>query len=235
MISFLFLFELKNIIHQNGGNVKIYKTLITTFVLIFALISTSNAQLVKIGAGGGITQITGPESLTNDISEGGSGYSTEWNAGALVKIDLPLLPITPRGFILYHSLSSSGTYTPPELFKLAQLESDLELSQSIFEIGVGAQYNFIPAPLGFDPYLALDLSFNSFGESKAEFSGNEITADGFTRFGGGVGIGSEISIVPMLNFDVYLSYKMLNLIGKEDGEETVSAVTVDLFVILNLL
>jgi hypothetical protein len=201
--------------------------------MIFALASISNAQLVKIGAGGGLTQITGPESLTNDVSEGGAGYSTEWNVGGLVKLDLPLLPITPRGFILYHSLSGSGSYSP-ELFKTTQfIEGDVEFSQSIFEIGVGAQYNFVPVPLGFDPYLALDLSLNSFGKSKV--NDNEIDGSDFSRFGGGVGIGSEITIVPMVNLDLYLSYKMMNLIGKEDGEETVSAITLDLFVIFNLL
>jgi hypothetical protein len=212
--------------------VKILQTIFITSILVFALVSTSNAQLVKLGAGGGITQITGPEGLTNDVSEGGAGYSTEWNVGGLVKVDLPLIPITPRGFILYHSLSGSGEYSP-ELFKSAQAEGDLEISQSVLEIGVGAQYNFIPAPLGFDPYLALDLSLNSFGKTK--INDNEVDGSDVSRFGGGIGIGSEITLIPMINLDLYLSYKILNLTGKEEGEETVGAVTLDLFVILNLL
>lgn len=210
------------------------KTNIITFAVMFLLIlpTFTSAQLVKIGAGGGLTQVLAPDALTKEVSEGGAGYSTEWNAGVIGKVDLPLIPFTPRIFILYHSLSGSGS-TPPELFKAAQAEGDVEYSQSILEIGVGAQYNFIPAPLGFDPYIALDLSFNSFGKSKA----NDVEIDGsdVSRFGGGIGVGTEISIIPVVNLDLYLSYKMFNLTGKEDGEDTISAVTLDAFIIFNFL
>lgn len=194
----------------------------------------ANAQLVKIGAGGGITQILAPEIFTKEVSESGLGYSTEWNFGIIGKVDLPLIPFTPRAFILYHTLSGNGN-EPPELFKIAVDEGEAEFTQSILEVGAGVQFNFIPAPLGFDPYLALDLSFSNFGDAKASYFEQEITTDGFSRFGGGIGIGSEVTIIPMINLDLYLSYKMFNLIGKEDGEETVSAITLDAFVIFNFL
>ncbi len=87
-------------------------------------------------------------------------------------------------------------------------------------------------PVGFDPYIALDLSFNSFG--KLEANGTEI-GNSFTRFGGGIGLGTEITIIPILDLDVYASYKMFNLIGKEDGEETVTALTLDVFVLFSFL
>lgn len=210
------------------------------YVIILALASLflfstfANAQLIKIGAGGGITQVLAPEIYTKEVSEGGLGYSTEWNFGIVGKVDLPLVPFTPRAFILYHTLSGSGN-EPPELFKIAVAEGEAEFSQSILEVGAGVQFNFIPAPLGFDPYFALDLSFSNFGDAKASFFNQELTTDGFSRFGAGVGIGSEVTIIPMINLDLYLSYKMFNLIGKEDGEETVSAITLDAFVIFNFL
>ena len=210
------------------------KNYVISFAVMFLLLipTFTSAQLVKIGAGGGITQILAPDIYTKEVSDGGLGYSTEWNAGVIGKVDLPLIPFTPRAFLLYHSLSGSGS-TPPELFKAMQDEGDLEISQSIFEIGLGVQYNFIPAPLGFDPYLALDLSFNSFGKSKV--NDNEIDGSDVSRFGGGIGIGSEITLIPMINLDLYLSYKMFNLTGKEDGEETISAITLDAFIIFNFL
>jgi len=217
---------------QNGEKMK--KTSIISFAVMFLLIlpTFTSAQLVKIGAGGGLTQVLAPDVLTKEVSDGGLGYSTEWNAGVIGKVDLPLIPFTPRAFILYHSLSGSGS-TPPELFKAVQAEGDVEYSQSILEIGAGVQYNFIPAPLGFDPYIALDLSFNSFGKSKV----NDVEIDGsdVSRFGGGIGVGTEISIIPVVNLDLYLSYKMFNLTGKEDGEDTISAVTLDAFIIFNFL
>jgi len=191
------------------------------------------AQLVKIGAGGGITQVLGPESLTNEITTsdgwGGAGFSTEWNIGLIGKVDLPLIPITPRGFIIYHSFSASKEF--PEI----EVNPKIETNQTILEIGLGAQYNFIPAPLGFDPYIALDISLNTFGNYTTNVNGEEFITDGFSRFGGGIGLGTEVTIIPLINLDFYLSYKMFNLTGKEDGEETVSAVTLDAFIIFNFL
>lgn len=206
---------------------------VISFVVMFLLFlpTFASAQLLKIGAGGGLTQVLDPESLTDEISasegSGGAGFSTEWNIGLVAKIDIPMIPITPKGFVFYHSLSGSKEF--PEIVANPKVET----SQSVIELGLGAQYNFIPAPLGFDPYIALDLSFNSFGKRKV----NDVEIDGsdVTRFGGGVGIGAEVSIVPVVNLDFYLSYKMFNLIGKEDNEETVSAVTLDAFIIFNFL
>jgi hypothetical protein len=207
-----------------------------TFIIICLLFipNFTSAQLIKIGAGGGLTQILAPDALTKEVSDGGLGYSTEWNAGLIGKVDLPMLPITPRASILYHSLSGSGENNP-NIFRVVQAENEIEYSQTILEFGVGAQYNFIPSPLGFDPYIALDVSLNSFGESTSEYLGQEIKSDSFNRFGAGVGLGTEISIIPVVNLDLYLCYKMFNLTGKEDGEETISAVTLDAFIIFNFL
>ena len=204
------------------------KNYIISFAVIFLLLlpASTLAQLVKIGAGGGITQVLAPDGITKKVSEGGLGYSTEWNIGLIGKVDLPLIPITPRAFLLYHTFAGDGTNPSSQ---------NVENSQSVFEIGAGAQYNFIPAPLGFDPYIALDLSFNSFGDFNQNIDGVETKYSGNTRFGGGVGIGTEVTIIPLINLDLYLSYKMLNLVGKESGEETISAVTLDAFIIFNFL
>ena len=210
---------------------RISHSALITFLMLFVFTSISSAQLVKVGVGGGLTQVLAPEIFTKDISDEGYGFSTEWNAGVIGKVDLPLIPFTPRAFILYHNLAGSEEFeTTGE-----EQSSILEYRQTIFEFGVGAQYNFIPAPLGFDPYLALDISFNSFGNFSKTNDISEEKTDGFNRFGGGIGVGTEISIIPVVNLDLYLSYKMFNLTGKEDGEETISAVTLDAFIIFNFL
>ncbi|MGB5529197.1 MAG: hypothetical protein WBQ32_04435, partial [Ignavibacteriaceae bacterium] len=84
---------------------RISQTIIATFLILFVFTSISTAQLVKVGVGGGITQVTAPDSLTNKVAEGGLGYSTEWNLGLVGKVDLPLIPITPRAFITYHMIT----------------------------------------------------------------------------------------------------------------------------------
>jgi hypothetical protein len=198
---------------------------------MFSLPTFTFAQLVKIGAGGGITQVLAPDGFTNEVSEGGLGYSTEWNGGLIGKVGLPLIPFTPRAFILYHSFTGSGESYPGE---------QMEYTQTVLEVGAGVQYNFIPTPLGFDPYIALDLAFNKFGDFEgipptSEEGPEPLVIPTGNRFGGGIGLGTEVTIIPLINLDFYLSYKMFNLTGKEEGEETVSAVTLDAFIIFNFL
>lgn len=211
---------------------KILNSILFAILILLIIPSVGQAQLFKLGVGGGLTQVVAPDAVTKDVSEGGLGFSTNWNVGLVAKVDLPLVPITPRAYLLYHSLSGSGD--TEILSKATNINSvKVENSQSIFEVGLGAQYNFLPLPAGVDPYLALDIAMNSFGKLKV--NDNEIPESNNTRFGGGVGLGAEVSIVPMVNIDLYLSYKLLNLVGKDDGEDTISAVTLDAFLIFNFL
>lgn len=208
------------------------KNYIISFAVMFLLLlpTFTSAQLIKIGAGGGLTQVLAPDALTKEVSDGGLGYSTEWNFGIIGKVDLPLIPFTPRAFIIYHTLSGSGE-SDPNLWQ----DTNSDFTQSIFEAGAGIQFNFIPAPLGFDPYLALDLAYTNISKLSRNGSEDIPLNEAKSRFGGGLGIGSEITIIPLINLDLYLSYKMFNLTGKEDGEETISAVTLDAFIIFNFL
>ena len=204
--------------------------------LLFIYSTTINAQFFNIGVGGGLTQVMGPDQLTNDVSDNGLGFSTEYNFGVMAKLGLPLIPLTPRAFILYHQLSGEGQ--PPALSV-----NSVEYSQSILTVGLGVQYQFIPVPAGFDPYLALDLLYNNFGEFITTTSTNtgvsESQIPGFSRFGAGVGLGTAITIIPLIDLDVMLSYQWLNLTGKEEvngeSEETISVITLDAFLMFNFL
>ena len=100
-------------------------------------------------------------------------------------------------------------------------------------MGIGAEYNFIPVPAGFDPYVAIDIAYNSF--SALEMDASEVPNTKANRFGGGIGVGTEISLIPIINIDVYATYKMFNLIGKEEGEENVTAFVLDAFITLSFL
>jgi Outer membrane protein beta-barrel domain len=204
---------------------RISQTIKSAFLILFVFTSIASAQFIKVGVGGGITQVLAPDGSTKKVSEGGFGYSTEWNFGLVGKVDLPLIPITPKAFIIEHMFSGKGTYE----------NQDIENSQTVLEYGVGAQYNFNPTPVGFDPYIALDLSFSNFGDFTQKVNGVENKSSGVSRFGGGIGLGSEITIVPIVNLDLYLCYKMFNLAGKESGEDTISAVTLDAFITFNFL
>ena len=198
------------------------KITIVLFSVFFILsINTKvQAQLVSIGAGGGLTQILSPDYYKNDISDGGLGFSSGYNLGIIVKVGLPVIPITPRGFILYHTLEGNS--------------NTIENSQSITSVGLGVQYGFIPVPAGFDPYLSLDATFNNFGDFKGTLPSDLIAING-SRVGLQLGVGTEVTIIPLINLDVFAGYNWFNLTGKEDGEETVSAFVLDLFLMFNFL
>lgn len=214
------------------------RTLISIFVIssIILITSTANAQLFSIGVGGGLTQITGPNSLTDDVSSLGKGYSTEYNLGIMAKLRLPIIPITPRGFLLYHKMSGSGVQPINTLAKMSTLsDGTVEFSQSIFQAGVGAQVDFIPVPVGFSPYFSLDVTYNNFGDLTVEGIDNYPTETGNSRFGVQVGLGTEVTIIPVVNLDITANYGWFNVIGKNDGEETVTAFTVDAFIMFSFL
>ncbi len=211
------------------------KITIILFSFFFILLLNANvhAQLIKVGVGGGLTQVLGPNSYTDDIGNGGLGFSSEYNFGAIAKIGLPIIPLTPRAFVLYHKLSSEGSLIT--LFNGNNVNSDAKFTQSFLTLGLGVQFGFIPVPVGFDPYLSFDLTLNNFGDFKSVIGDTENIIDGFSRMGLQLGLGTEVTIIPMINVDVFAGYNWFNLTGKEDGEETISAFVLDVFLMFNFL
>lgn len=205
---------------------------------VFFILCTNakvQAQFIKIGVGGGLTNITGPDELTKDVSEGGLGFSTEYNLAAIGKINLPLIPLTPRALVIYNKLSGDGSSEIP-LNKGTNVTSiNYEFSQSILSLGVGVQYGFIPIPVGIDPYLSVDLMFNNFGDFTITEDGIETTENGISRTGLQFGLGAEVSIIPSINLDVFAGYHLFNMFGKDEGEETIRAINLDLFLMFNFL
>jgi len=205
------------------------KITIILFSVFFILLINQNvhAQLFKIGAGGGLTNVSGPDLYTKDVADGGYGFSSEYNFGVIAKLGLPVIPLTPRGFVLFHNLKGSGT--PPSG------TVELENSQTITSVGLGVQYGFIPIPAGFDPYVSLDITFNNFGDLTAKSGSTEEKTEWGSRGGVQVGVGTEVTIIPLINLDVFAGYNWFNFTGKEVGEETISAFILNVFLMFNFL
>jgi opacity protein-like surface antigen len=180
------------------------------FLVIFIIIGVqAYSQSLKFGAGGGLTMVMSPDSYTNDIAEEGLGFGAEYHFGVKAKLSLPMVPIIPIGYINYHLLASEGeSFTGPK-----------DITQNLLTVGLGIEYSFLTGPLS--PYAGLDLQFNSFGD----LEGLTNPIPGEARTGLGIGAGLEFSLVPSLNVDVNAKYNMLNLMGKEEGEESLSTVT----------
>jgi hypothetical protein len=78
--------------------------------------------------------------------------------------------------------------------------------------------------------------YNNFGELEGKTPTETLILNkSLSRFGLGLGVGAEVSIIPAINIDLLVSYQMMNLVGKEDGENALSTLTVDAFLLFSLL
>lgn len=177
--------------------------------IVFIFFSADSfSQGLKIGVGGGLTSILGPDAYTE-----GAGFSSEYHIGLKAKLSIPMVPIVPTAHLNYHFLRGEAS-TPV---------GNIETSQNIFSVGVGGEVSLVPGPIS--PYIALDLSLNRFGEYEVSGAGAVSVSgdDGDSRMGLALGVGAEISLM-VVSVDASLKYNMMNMIGKEDGEETINAI-----------
>lgn len=188
-----------------------------TLLLIIFISTPSKAQLIKFGIGGGLTSLSGPDSLTKSISNGGLGFTSNYHFTVMVKFDIPLVPITPGIFIDYHYLKGSGTNNA----------GNISTEQNIFSIGVEGQYNILPLPL-VKPYAAIDIAYNHFGDLQVSEASAIFTSSGYNRYGAAIGIGAVVTAIPSIDLDVSLKYNFMNLVGKNSGEGSINATTLNL-------
>jgi hypothetical protein len=190
------------------------------FILISAAVFGNKAFSQTFGIGGGLSTVTGPDSYTNDLTSGGIGFSSGYHLGVKLKFGLPVAPFKPFGFVNYTHFSTDQS-SPL---------GNVAISQSIWSIGAGGQFNLIPGPI--NPYIAANVAYNNFGDLDIE----GIDIDDFegggakSRFGGGIGIGAELSVL-IIGLDASITYNFLNWVGKESDEETVSVISYNLTVL----
>lgn len=197
-----------------------------TAVILAVLVSLPvNAQSLKIGVGGGITQNLNTTNLLASAASGGElKLGTDYHYGLKAKVGLPLLPITIVGSWFYNSLK---TDTEVAGFKY-------EYDASFSTLGIGAEMGFIPGPIS--PYLGLDILYTTLGESTFKATGSpDFTMGGNNRFGLGIGAGIDLGIIPKLNIDVMAKYQMNNLFGKEDGEEKLNTFNATVLIMFNAI
>ncbi len=204
-----------------GANMK--KLFFTGFAIsVFIILSsTSNAQIIRLGLGGGLTLIKSPDAFTNSIENNGLGFTNNYHVTLLAKLDLPLIPITPAAFIDYHILRGSGSKN----------SQSVTTSLNILSFGVEVQWIILPIPL-VKPYVAADIAYNHFGQMEETSSQGTFQQSGMDRYGGAIGIGAIITALPVIDLDVSLKYHVLNLVGKDSGEDNINAITLNLILLL---
>ncbi len=174
------------------------------FLLVLVLANSSHAQvpsLVKanLGVGGGLTVPGG---------DFGDTHKTGFNVGAKLRIS-GLLPIKLVGTASYVKLGG----------ETVTLED-----AKIFQLGVGLEYQLVPAPI-VKPYLAGDVLYNNI----------DLGGGSSSRFGVGAGGGVAINMGGVLHLDAMVKYQALNIVGKDTGESTLYQVSATVLLMFNLM
>jgi hypothetical protein len=190
------------------------KKIYCTLLLLVPLFLSGNtmAQGLKFGVGGGLSVFSNGNSNLS--------YSAGAHVGVKIKLDIPMVPITPVGFVNYHFLS--GTYDNSGI--------SATYNQKILSYGIGAEYTLLPGLVR--PYIAVDFGVNNIGEGTLSTPiGTFKTIPSETRSGLDIGAGTEIKIPFLFTLDGSIKYNMMNLFGKDSGEDNFSAVVINVSVL----
>ena len=184
------------------------KIMVLIFIVTISLFVSQNvsAQTINLGIGGGLSIVQSPDRYKNTF-----GFSSEYHVGIKGKLNFPLIPITPIGIIEYHFFRGTASTET----------GSVDTKQNVLTLGVGGELSLVPGPIS--PYIGLDLEYNNLGD--LEVGGQKVS--GISRTGLGIGAGVMVKILPFVNVDVGLKYQMLNLIGKENGEDTIGIVNLN--------
>lgn len=152
-------------------------------VVSLLLFSTTQAQLIKVGLGGGYTSITS-DSFFDD------GYQY----GGKIVVAIPVLPLN----------ASLNLYNNP----LSKEVDGSEWESSFFSAGLGGEFTILPGPI--KPYAGLELLYSS---ASARTSGSESWGETTTDFGLGLGVGAYFTLLPLIDLDLSAHYNMNSLFG----------------------
>jgi hypothetical protein len=143
---------------------------------------------------------------TGDLA---NGYSTGYNAGAKLRLK-SILPLNIVAGVAYNRLPVKGTDAANEAWMIAG----------------GLEYA-LPG-VGVSPYLGADAKLNLF---KNKGTGTSSYNRGGIALGGGVLFG----LPGFGSFDASVKYDMLNVMGKDANETSVSQVTATLSLMASIL
>ncbi len=192
------------------------KKIMLLFLFFIISVFTSEkvqAQSIDLGIGGGLTLVESPSSYIDRY-----GFSSEYHIGIKGKLNFPLLPITPYGYIDYHFFRGTANETIILPGPGVPSFKDLDTKQDLLSVGIGVELPLVHGPIS--PYLGLDFEYNHFGDLKF----GPLNLSGNSRSGIGVGAGVMFKLLPFVNIDTGLKYQMLNLFGKSDVEDAIGTI-----------
>jgi len=201
-------------------------------VVIAILMSTqiTTAQITaKVGGGLGWASPASDYTGTTIDYYNGVNYGLSSGLNLHGKARAAILGFGLVGELNYSSFSNSGAAFEDE-------KGDVDVSQSIFSIRLGAELR-IPLPaIPLDPYVGFNLALNSISGT-TEFQGikdvpsGEFDVESATRFGFGLNGGFIYSLGPLLDLDLSIGYNWINPFIK--SMDTVSDKRIDYYKNLN--
>lgn len=166
--------------------------LLSTLILFF-ITTNAEAQLLKLGIGGGYTTVTG----TTSIFDSGFHY------GGKAVVGIPLLPLS----------ITANVYNNP----LSKEFEGITHESSFLSAGLGAEFTLLPGPI--KPYAAAELLYTSFGDSK--IGGVTYDSESESKFGLGLGVGAYFTLLPIIDLDLSAHYNMNTLLSSGDALNSV--------------
>jgi len=195
-------------------------TFSSLLIMLFTFATLSSAQIVQMGLGGGLTQVTTPKLYTDKVENTGYGFNDNFHFTILAKFNIPTSVVTPEAFLDYHILRGTGTYQ----------DTAISTSLSILSLGAEGEYYFLPLP-NLKPYVLADLSYNSFSQLQLNIGSESFVQLSHSNIGGALGLGTVLSVLPKIDFDLSVKYNIYNLTGRQSGDEIVRAVTINIIML----
>jgi len=208
-------------------------------LIVILFVAAGNGQSLKIGVGGGLMNFTAPAYFTDEYPKG-IGFGMEPMINVKGKLGLPVFPLDLTASINYVMLGSEGKGNADPKIGIVNAHS-VEISGNLLQIGVGAEYSLIPGPLPVKPYVSFDILLNNFGEMtyKYDWESNsipdsELKSASLSRTGIAIGAGVDLK-TPFADLNANVKYHINNLIGKEDGEDTISSLSLGVMILFSVL
>lgn len=201
------------------------------FLMIFFIAGSAFAQGLKIGPSIGYTKIQNDIIPNYDVE-----YDSDLHYGGKAKFDIPMVPLSPVLHVHYVKFAGDGELDGPTIGLPGLNETSVNFESNLLTIGIGGEMSLLPGPVS--PYLALDILFNSFGETDVTANDFDLTSeqsDGVSRQGLGIGAGVEFTLLPAFDIDLSVKYNFNNLIGKEDGEDNFNTLQVTANILFDVL
>lgn len=192
--------------------------IISAFCLLFA--TTTNAQVtLQLGGGLGARLPAGDlGGSTVDFYSGTKyGLATGYNLHGKARVGL--LNFVIVGQVDYGTISNSG--------EALAGQGKVELSQSIFALKVGPEFQLGLPLMPITPYVGANVGLNSISgevtiQGMTKVPTGTYSVESTSRIGVGINGGVLIKIGPMMTLDIGVEYGLLNFSGKkwEDMDPT---------------